>query len=121
MVMATEPRINIGDYIQALAAAQFFDSIDTLIERERLDEYDGEKVKMIMNGWYMHHPEHWPPSPKIRPLFVAFHINSAVRSGLLTPPGASIISGNMRRSAAATSQRWRCCRRRVWRPGSRHV
>ena len=86
MVMATEPRINIGDYIQALAAAQFFDSIDTLIERERLDEYDGEEVKMIMNGWYMHHPEHWPPSPKIRPLFVAFHINSAVRSGLLTPP-----------------------------------
>lgn len=87
MVMGTEPTINIGDYIQALAAGQFFDRVDAFVERERLDEWPGGPVKMIMNGWYMHHPEHWPPSPKIRPLFVSFHLNSAAADGMLTEAG----------------------------------
>mgnify|MGYP003191163623 CR=1 FL=1 len=39
MLVGTEKSINIGDYIQAVAAEQFFDHIDTYIERERLDEY----------------------------------------------------------------------------------
>ena len=69
-------KINIGDYIQAVAAAQFLPSVDAFIEREtELSEYEGEKIRMIMNGWYMNHPENWPPSPLIRPLFVALHIN----------------------------------------------
>jgi len=74
--VATEKSINIGDYIQALASSQFLPSIDGFIERERLDEYDGDEVKIILNGWYMHQPEHWPPSSKIKPLFVAFHLNN---------------------------------------------
>ncbi len=69
-------KINIGDYIQALAAKQFFPSIDIMLERETdLKSYSGNPVKMIMNGWYMNHPENWPPSDCIIPLFVAFHIN----------------------------------------------
>lgn len=72
------PSINIGDYIQAVAASQFLPSIDGFIDRdEELKVYDGEECKVIMNGWYMHKPQNWPPSPKINPLFVAFHINSA--------------------------------------------
>lgn len=76
--------INIGDYIQALAASQFFDKIDIYIQREQLNFYQGAPVKMIMNGWYMHHPENWPPSNLIHPLFVAFHINSTAREQMLS-------------------------------------
>ena len=37
---------------------------------------------MIMNGWYMHNPQNWPPTEKIIPLFVAFHLNVLVREEL---------------------------------------
>ena len=71
-----DEKINIGDYVQALAAQQFLPSTDFFLERETdLKRYDGEELKMIMNGWYMNHPENWPPSDKIVPLFVALHIN----------------------------------------------
>ncbi|GHV57470.1 hypothetical protein FACS1894182_06380 [Bacteroidia bacterium] len=76
--------INIGDYIQALAASQFFDNIDFFIERENLHQYDGEYAKMIMNGWFMDCPENWPPSEKIMPKFIAFHINSLAKEKLLS-------------------------------------
>lgn len=85
MLVGTVKAINIGDYIQAVASEQFFDHIDTYIERERLDEYQGEPVKMIMNGWYMHEPKHWPPAKNINPLFVAFHVNSLAKDSLLAP------------------------------------
>lgn len=69
-------KINIGDYIQALAAKQFIGDADLFLEREtELKDYAGDEVMMIMNGWYMNHPENWPPSDKIIPLFVALHIN----------------------------------------------
>lgn len=85
MLVGTAKSINIGDYIQAVAAEQFFDRIDTYVERERLDEYQGEPIKMIMNGWYMHEPKHWPPAKNINPLFVAFHVNSLAKDSLLAP------------------------------------
>lgn len=83
--------INIGDYIQSLAAEQFLPSVDVLVDREGLSDYQGEEVKMIMNGWYMHHPEHWPPSKKIRPLFVAFHLSSLAQEKLLSAEGINYL------------------------------
>lgn len=77
--------INIGDYVQALASSQFYPSIDGFIQREGLKEYEGEDAKIVMNGWYMHYPIHWPPSDKIHPLFVAFHINVSRKDKLLSP------------------------------------
>lgn len=76
---------NIGDYIQSLAAKQFVDNDDDIIyyHRDKLSEYDEETVKAIMNGWFSHMPENWPPSSKIIPLFVAFHINSSSYNALL--------------------------------------
>ena len=79
LAVSTIRAINIGDYVQALAASQFLPKVDGFIERELLDEYDGESCKMIMNAYYMHDGKHWPPSPKITPLFVAMHINTLVR------------------------------------------
>ncbi|MDP8098749.1 polysaccharide pyruvyl transferase family protein [Pasteurella atlantica] len=69
---------NIGDYVQSIAARGFLPSVDKYIGREELDVYNEENVDMIMNGWFMHQPKHWPPSDKISPLFVSFHINESV-------------------------------------------
>lgn len=75
--------INIGDYIQALASSQYYPHVDGFLDRdEDLNSYDEEPCKMIMNGWYMHNPQNWPPTEKIIPLFVAFHLNVLVREEL---------------------------------------
>lgn len=77
---------NIGDYIQSLAAQQFFQNgIDKYLNREELNNYYGERVKLIMNGWFMDEPQNWPPSTDVYPLFVSFHINSVAYKFLLTP------------------------------------
>ena len=49
----TDNGLNIGDYIQSLAVKQFLSNQDPiLISREALNEYEGEQVKLIMNGWF---------------------------------------------------------------------
>ncbi len=75
---------NIGDYIQSIAADQFMHATE-LIEREHLHEYHGEKMKVILNGWFMHHPENFPPSDDIVPLFISFHLRPRMADMLLTP------------------------------------
>lgn len=84
LVVNTPPIINIGDYIQAIAARQYAGHPDYYIERERLCEWDTDEVKLIMNGWYMVEPQYWPPSPSINPLFVSFHINSLAEKEMLS-------------------------------------
>ena len=79
---------NIGDYIQGLAANQFMHT-DTYLDRECLDEFSGETTKVIMNGWFMYDPKRFPPSEKINPLFVSFHIRPSIAERLLT---ANVIS-----------------------------
>lgn len=77
--------IYIGDYIQALASAQFLPYVDGFLDRdEDLKSYRGEICSMIMNGWYMHNPENWPPSERIIPLFVAFHLNVLAKEKLVS-------------------------------------
>ena len=81
-----QARFNIGDYIQSLAALQFVkDQGYLFLNREALNEYKGETLKMILNGWFMHHPGNWPPSEDIDPLFVSFHLNNSVREQMATP------------------------------------
>ncbi|MFL0353815.1 polysaccharide pyruvyl transferase family protein [Xanthomarina sp. GH4-25] len=65
---------NIGDYIQSLAALHFLPHVDKLVSREKLDKVS-EDLYVILNGWFMHHPEHWPPSEHVTPEFISFHIN----------------------------------------------
>ena len=70
--------INIGDDIQALAQIkvlrQFGIKHYCLINRENLKDYDGEPVKMIMNGWFIHYSNQFPPAPNIIPIPTSVHI-----------------------------------------------
>lgn len=75
--------VNIGDYVQSIAARQFLPHVDKYLEREHLDRRLDEEFKCIMNGWYMN-GVNWPPSPEINPLFISFHVNSKAEHILLS-------------------------------------
>lgn len=78
---------NIGDYIQSLAAMQFTGPDVVLVEREHLHEYDGAPLRMILNAYYMHHPQNWPPSNQIEPLLISIHINPHKAEEMLSDKG----------------------------------
>lgn len=72
------PTANVGDDIQTLAAINFLRKKGvaeySFVNREKLHEYDGEEVHLLMNGWFMHQPKNFPPSGKIKPIWISFHI-----------------------------------------------
>lgn len=78
---------NVGDYIQSLAAKQFLPTVDAFVNREKLAEYDGEEIKMILNGWFTHNYSNWVPSENIEPLFVSFHVNNTAAPFMLDDRG----------------------------------
>lgn len=67
---------NLGDDIQTYAATRFFKN-PLYIDRENLDKVH-EKVKVIMNGWFMSQTKNWPPSSSIDSLFISFHGNNKI-------------------------------------------
>lgn len=65
---------NLGDEIQSIAAHTFLPKVNTFIDRDNLGNAALDTPhKMILNGWYSHRPENWPPSDKIIPLIISFH------------------------------------------------
>lgn len=72
------PRIvNIGDYIQSIAARQYFSSEDVeYVDRDNICNYKSDEVNLIANGWYYFFEGNEIFSEKINPLFVSFHINN---------------------------------------------
>lgn len=77
---------NIGDYIQSLAAKQYIDKENEInyYHRDKLNYIERDSYQAIMNGWFTHNKENWPPSSKLHPLFISFHINSEVYDSLLS-------------------------------------
>jgi len=94
MTYDIKEHFNVGDYIQSLAARQFLPQVDRTLNREQLHVYDGPPLKLIMNGWYMHHPEHWPPAPQIDPLLVSFHMTKRASATMLTGAGLEYLKGH---------------------------
>jgi len=72
---------NLGDEIQSIAAERFLPRVDLTIDRDRLDRlplFNRRSFKLIMNGWFSHLPELWPPHPRIDPLLLSMHITDSV-------------------------------------------
>lgn len=82
---------NVGDNIQSLAAKQFLPKVDTYINREKLGEYKGEPLQLIMNGWFTHNTENWVPSDDIEPVFVSFHVNNTAAPSMLSERGIAYL------------------------------
>lgn len=75
---------NIGDEIQSIAARRFLPSVDYYFDRDNIDNTDTgtDKVKLIMNGWYTHKPENFPPKNKnIKPLLISMYIEQFANNG----------------------------------------
>ena len=83
--------INIGDYIQSLAASQFLSSDPVYINRDELGLYDGEGAKVIMNGWYTYKPSTCLPSKTVMPLFVSFHLNTEAKDSFFTTNNIALL------------------------------
>jgi hypothetical protein len=78
---------NIGDHIQAIAAAQFLPDATIYIEREFLSSFQyPRRLPTLINGWFMRTaragwldkrpaPERsWPPPACIDPLLISIHL-----------------------------------------------
>jgi hypothetical protein len=92
--MTTKSTYNIGDEFQNIAARQFIEEFKTIsVERENLSDYMGEKIKMIMNGWYMHNPQKWPPTDNIIPLLISMHISNHLQARNNTIPDQIMLNG----------------------------
>ena len=77
---------NIGDNFQTIAAEQHLPVINKKVNRDNLNQVvESDRFVLIMNGWYTHIPENWPPSESIIPVFIGFHIaeNNRVQELLL--------------------------------------
>ena len=77
---------NIGDEIQSIAAQRFLPHIDYYVNREHLNEFHTDNhsgIKMILNGWFMHNPDNFPPSDDIDPLPVSIHLCHENRDRLI--------------------------------------
>ena len=76
---------NIGDYIQTLAAKQFMPVIDEYYDKTA-DDTGKDRIKMIMNAWYIWNPEKFPCSDRIIPLPISMHISPLCAERLLSLP-----------------------------------
>jgi hypothetical protein len=93
---------NLGDEMQSLAARRFLPRVDRLIDRERLHQLrsdDGAPYWTIMNGWFCHHAENWPPSPALRPLILSVHISPdpAKAGGVGLRPADILLSQSLKK------------------------
>ncbi|MDY8136297.1 polysaccharide pyruvyl transferase family protein [Aquimarina sp. 2201CG5-10] len=84
-------KYNVGDYVQSLAARQFLPQVDQFMNREKLGEYKGDPIQLIMNGWFTHNIHHWVPSEEIDPLMVSFHMNSTAAPFMLSEKGIAYL------------------------------
>lgn len=95
---------NIGDEIQSIAARRFIPHVDYYFDRDNIDATitkPNETIKLIMNGWYTHHPENWPPkNPSIEPLITSIHIeqdaaNLGAAEAFSSPEGKKFLTKSL--------------------------
>jgi hypothetical protein len=85
--MITNSTQNIGDDFQCIAARQFIGDIPSeyWIDREKMNAYSGENIRLITNGWYMHEPLNWPPATNIISLLISIHISNTMQKNGRVP------------------------------------
>lgn len=70
--------------MQSVAALQFLPKVDRHIDREMLNDEtlpSDANIKIILNGWFCHRPDRWPPADCIAPLLVSLHVTNNPEPG----------------------------------------
>jgi len=88
---------NLGDEIQSISAAQFLPAVDLLVDR---DDWTTSPAgaegtfKIVLNGWFTHCPEKWPPPQWLRALPISLHISrERYRPTAVAPPAQMLLEG----------------------------
>jgi hypothetical protein len=85
---------NLGDDIQSLAIKRFLPKVDYLIDRDYLSEFtanEGMNTGIILNGWYGHRPENFPPPKGLIPLLTSIHLSKYPGNGPNPRPAATVM------------------------------
>jgi hypothetical protein len=88
---------NLGDEIQSLAARRFLPKVDYTIDRDKLNARPWSAtrpVRLIMNGWFTHHPENWPPHPAVEPLLISLHFSDQMTSSGFSAAESLVVGDN---------------------------
>jgi len=88
---------NLGDEMQSLAARAFLPKVDCLVDRDALDRrlpLQRAPAKLILNGWFTHRPERWPPHPSLAPLIISLHLSDFVRGHGFSAAEALVVGRN---------------------------
>ena len=87
---------NLGDEIQSIAASCFLPKVDYFIDRESISRaVCDEKIKLIMNGWYMIDHKQWPPARNIEPLLVSVNLsNEKFEKNIFSPQNRDYLIDN---------------------------
>ena len=80
---------NLGDFIQSIAAAAFLDENPVFLDRDQLHLGTSTPTQLVLNGWFMEQPHHWPPGPGIIPLFHRSKANAESRRDRLSAKACS--------------------------------
>ena len=75
---------NLDDHIQILAGLQLLKRVglapELLIDRDNeiatvaaLNDL-GQRLGILLNGWFKTNPAEWPPHPRLTPIYLGFHI-----------------------------------------------
>lgn len=80
-------RFNVGDDIQAIAASKLMPRVDDLVIKEEISNYKGAISRIILNGWFMHNPNNWPPPNSLVPLVISIHVSIIAAKKMLTGLG----------------------------------
>lgn len=83
--LITSSTKNIGDDFQCLAVKRFLSNSDIRIDREHMKNHQGDSVRMLVNGWFLHDEGGWPPSNCIDPAFVSIHISNVRQKNGVVP------------------------------------
>ena len=73
---------NIGDEVQSIAQMRFLPRVDYYIARDKIKQFKpdtpDEKVKLIMNAWWMQQMHNFPPPDTVIPLPISMHIRREI-------------------------------------------
>ncbi len=67
--------VNLGDYVQTLAADAFLPRVDVEVDRDQLSVPLTEQTKLIANGWYCLHDRCHLFSSQLSPLLISMHVS----------------------------------------------
>lgn len=89
---------NLGDEIQSIAALQSLPAPARLVDRESLScpPRHVARLRIILNGWFCHYPDRWPPHPALDPLLISMHISRRAETASGLDPRRLLTEGRSR-------------------------